>query len=191
MKSIISLALAGMLGLTSLVGADFNVDTSHSNIGFKVKHMMISNVTGNFQEFEGSFSLDEKSKVLSSIEGTVTVSSITTQNKKRDDHLRSADFFDAEKYPQMTLKLIKHEGDKAIVELTIKDVTKQIEMEVEDVSGIIKDPWGNSRAALALEGKIDRKAFNINFNKMLETGGLLVDDKVKLNIELEGIMTQG
>jgi len=186
MKLVSKLALTAILTVGSLYGADYKVDVDHSDVGFKIKHMMISSVKGNFERFSGTFTLDEKTKQFSSIEGTVQVGSITTQNQKRDDHLKSADFFDVEKYPEMKIKLIKQNGDEAEVELTMKDVTKTITMELEEINGPVKDPWGNIRSAFELHGKINRKDFNINFSKVLETGGLLVGDTVKLNLVLEG-----
>ena len=186
MKLINRLALTAILTVSSLYGTDYKVDVDHSDVGFKVKHMMISSVKGNFEKFSGTFSLDEKTKHFSSIEGIVQVGSITTQNQKRDDHLKSVDFFDVAKYPEMKIKLIKQNGDEAEVELTIKDVTKTITMELEEINGSVKDPWGNVRSAFELHGKINRKDFNINFSQLLETGGLLVGDIVKLNFVIEG-----
>lgn len=190
MKVLTSLAVAGILGITSLYGASFNIDPSHTNIGFKVKHMMISNVNGKFNDFEGKFSIDDKTKRFTKLDGKVKVASITTANEKRDNHLKSADFFDVEKYPVMKLSLVEHTGDTALVDLTIKDVTKRIKMDVEDISGKVKDPWGNVRTAFVLEGKIDRQEFNIKFNKLIETGALMVGNDVKIIIEAEGILTK-
>ena len=190
MKLFKSLALSAVVGLSLLNAANYNVDASHSDIGFKVKHMMISNVKGSFEKFDGSFSFDEKTKQFSAINGTVEVTSLTTQENKRDAHLKSKDFFDAQKYPKMHLKLLKQNGDKGTFELTIKDVTKVVTLDVEEVSGTVKDPWGNTRMAFELNGKINRKDFNINFNKLLETGGLIVGDTVKFDIVLEGIQTK-
>ncbi|WP_321778526.1 YceI family protein [Sulfurimonas sp.] len=190
MKLLQSLALSAVVGLSLLNAANYNVDVSHSNVGFKVKHMMISNVKGSFEKFSGTFSIDEKTKHLSAVNGTLEVSSLTTKDAKRDKHLKSADFFDAVKYPQMHLKLLKHSANKATFELTIKDVTKVVTLDVEEISGTIKDPWGNTRLAFELHGKINRKDFNINFNQLLETGGLIVGDTVKFDIILEGIQTK-
>ncbi len=190
MKLIKSLAFCTLVGLSFLNAADYNVDTSHSDVGFKVKHMMISSVKGSFGKFGGSFTIDEKTKQFSAINGTVEVASITTKDEKRDAHLKSEAFFDAQKYPKMKLKLLKQSSDKATFELTIKDVTKVVTLDFEEISGTIKDPWGNTRLAFELHGKINRKDFNINFDKVLETGGLLVGDIVKFDIVLEGIQTK-
>lgn len=190
MKVVKSLALSAIVGFSFLHGANYNVDTSHSDVGFKVKHMMISNVKGNFEKFSGTFSLNEETKRFSSIIGMVQVASLTTQEAKRDGHLKSEDFFDVEKYPQMHLQLIKQDRDRGAFKLTIKDITEIVTLDIEEVSGTVKDPWGNTRLAFELHGKINRKDFNMNFNQALETGGLLVGDIVKFDILLEGIQTK-
>lgn len=190
MKLVKSLALSAVIGISFLNASSYNVDVSHSDVSFKVKHMMISNVKGSFEKFNGTFTLDEKTKQFSSVNGTVEVASLTTKDAKRDEHLKSDDFFDVVKYPKMHLKLLKHSGDKAEFKLTIKDVTKVITLDVQEISSAVKDPWGNTRLAFELHGKINRKDFNINFNKLLETGGLLVGDTVKFEILLEGIQTK-
>jgi len=187
MKLVNTFAITAVLGLNLLNASDYKVDPVHSEIGFKVKHLMISSVKGTFKKFAGTYSLDESKKHFSALEGTVDVASLNTDEKDRDDHLRSPDFFNTKKYPQMKLKLLKQTGNEATVELTIKDVTKTITMEMEEINGPVKDPWGNVRSAFELHGKINRKDFNINFNKVLETGGLLVGDTVKIDIVIEGI----
>ena len=189
MKLLNRLALTALLGINALYASDYKVDPIHSEIGFKVKHLMISSVKGTFKNFEGTYSLDESKKHFSALEGTVEVATLNTDEKDRDDHLRSPDFFNAQKYPKMKLKLLNQNGDKATVELTIKDVTKTITMELEEINGPVKDPWGNVRSAFELHGKINRKDFNINFNKVLETGGFLVGDMVTMDIVIEGIKT--
>lgn len=190
MRLVQSLALSAVLGLSLLNAANYNVDVSHSDVAFKVKHMMISNVKGSFEKFSGTFNIDEKTKHLSSINGTVEVASLSTKDSKRDKHLKSGDFFDAAKYPQMKLKLLEHSGEKATFELTIKDVTKVVTLDVDEISATVKDPWGNTRLAFELHGKINRKDFNIKYNKLLETGSLLIGETVKFDIVLEGIQTK-
>jgi len=189
MKLVNTIVLTSILTAGSLLASNYKIDTSHSDVQFKVKHMMISNVAGSFEKFTGTFNFNEKTKKFSSINGQVQVNSITTQNKKRDNHLKSADFFDVKKYPKMSMKLISQNGSKVNVEFTIKDVTKVISMNLEEVNGPIKDPWGYTRSAFELDGKINRKDFNINFSQLLETGGLLVGDIIKLNLSFEGIKT--
>ena len=123
----------------------------------------------------------------SSINGTVEVASLSTREAKRDSHLKDEDFFDVKKYPQMHLKLLKQSAGKATFEITIKDITKIVVLDLKEVSDTVKDPWGNTRMAFELHGKINRKDFNMKFTKLLETGGLLVGDMVKFDILLEGI----
>ena len=183
------LTLASILTAGALFAGTYNIDKSHSNVGFKVKHLMISNVSGNFTEFNGTFEYDEKTKTLASLVGNIEVSSINTENGKRDGHLKSADFFDASTYPKLTFKLSKIDDDKAYGIITIKGISKEIVLDFDD-NGSIKDPWGNTRIGLELNGKINRKDFGLNWNKALEAGGVVVGEKVKLSIELEGILAK-
>lgn len=150
---------------------------------------MISTVNGEFQKFSGNFELDDKTNALKALSGEIDVASINTNIDKRDEHLRSADLFDAAKYPKITFVLDKVVGDKAYGKLTIKDVTKEVVLDYE-LGGLIKDPWGNTRAGLTLSGEIDRTEFNIKWNKILETGGVTVGEKVKLEINIEGIQAK-
>ncbi|MCW9026408.1 MAG: YceI family protein, partial [Thiovulaceae bacterium] len=173
----------------SLFAGNYNVDASHSSVGFKVKHMMISNVKGKFDKFSGSFVFDEKTKTLKSLQGEVEATSINTENAKRDNHLRSEDFFDVTNYPKLTLKITDVNGDSATGKLTIRGVTKVVKFELE-TSGVIKDPWGNTRTGLTLETKVNRQDYGLKWNDVLETGGLIVGDKVKISVELEGILTK-
>jgi len=150
---------------------------------------MISNVKGSFDTFEGKFEYDEKSKTLKSLEGSVDVNSINTANAKRDAHLKNEDFFDVKKYPNITFKLSNVEGDEATGTLTMHGVSKEIKLELEN-NGMVKDPWGNTRVGLSLSGKINRYDFGLKYNKVLEAGGLTIGEKVKLEIELEGILQE-
>jgi polyisoprenoid-binding protein YceI len=185
----LKLGLASLVASSALFAGTYNVDASHSNVGFKVKHLMISNVTGKFDNFSGKFVYDEKTKTLKSLEGEVSVASINTEDDKRDAHLKSADFFDQANNPTLTYKLEKIEGDTAYGKLTIRGITKDVKLDFED-NGTAVDPWGNTRVGLELTGKINRKDFGLNWNKALEAGGVLVDETVKLNIEIEGILAK-
>lgn len=186
---VLKLGLLSVVVASSLFAGTYNVDASHSNVGFKIKHMMISNVKGQFDTFSGVIEYDEKSKTFKAIDGKVTTTSINTANEKRDNHLRSADLFDVAKYPEMTYTLSKLEGDKAYGTLTMKGISKEVVFELEN-NGVIKDPWGNQRVGLALSGKINRKDFGITWNQVLEAGGVAVGEEVKLDIELEGVLAQ-
>ncbi len=171
----------------ALFAGTYNVDKSHSSVGFKVKHMMISNVKGHFDSFKGSFEYDEKTKTLKKFDGTIEVSSINTANKKRDGHLKSDDFFDVAKYPTITFQLEKVENDTAYGKLTMHGITKNIKLDYEN-NGTIKDPWGNTRTGLVLSGKINRKDYGLTYNTVLEAGGVAIGESVKLTIEIEGIL---
>lgn len=184
---LIKVGIASILAAGALYAGTYNVDKSHSNIGFKVKHMMITNVTGNFEDFSGSFEFDDKSGKITSINGVIKVISINTDNKKRDDHLRGDDFFNAEKYPNITFQATKIENGKAYGKFTMRGVTKDVAFDIEQ-TGQITDPWGNKRVGLELTGKVNRKDYGVNWNKAIEAGGVVVGEDVKLMVELQGIM---
>jgi polyisoprenoid-binding protein YceI len=164
----------------------YTLDQSHTRVGFKIKHLMISNVYGSFGLFDGSIKYDNLHKKVTEIYGEVDASSIFTDNEKRDEHLRSADFFDVAKHEMLTLKSIKVDGEDVYAKLTIKGITKDVKLEIEDLADII-DPKGKHRIGFTLEGVISRKDFGLTWNKVLETGGLMVDDIVKIVIEIEAI----
>lgn len=183
-KFLFTATSALLLSAATLFGAPYQIDPSHSSVSFKVKHMMISNVSGNFGDFSGHYDLEKGT--LKALEGTIKVASIDTGITKRDDHLKSADFFDVAKYPEMTFVMHKFHGSGVTGDLTLHGVTKSVTLDAE-VSGQVKDPWGNTRSALSLTGKIKRSDFGLTWNKALETGGVVVGDSIKLDIELEGI----
>ncbi|MCF1192245.1 YceI family protein [Mangrovimonas sp. AS39] len=163
------------------------IDPTHSEIGFKVKHLMISNVKGFFTNYQASIEGEDLTK--SPVNVQIESSSISTNNTDRDNHLKSADFFDTENFPTITFKsqsFTKIDDDtyKLSGILTIKDVSKEIELDVE-YGGTNKDPWGNEKLALEVTGKINRKDFGLNWNAALETGGVLVGDDVKLHAEVQ------
>lgn len=169
----------------SLNAADYKVDTTHTTVGFSVKHLMISTVRGNFGSFEGTFSLDPKTGKLSALEGSIDATSINTNNQKRDDHLRAPDFFDVANHPKITFKMTGIKGDKVTGDLTMRGVTKKVTLEY-DFGGTTVDPRGTPKAAFSLEGKIKRSDFGIKWNQAIEAGGVAVSDEVKLSIEIEG-----
>ncbi len=187
--NLVKLGLASILTAGALFAGTYNVDTAHSNVGFKVKHLMISNVSGKFDQFKGSFVYDEKTKLVKSLTGTIIVSSVNTDNAKRDGHLKSADFFDAAKFPNIEFTLDKIEGDYAYGSLSIHGISKQVKLDFEN-NGSIVDPWGNTRVGLAINGKINRSDFGLKYNSVLEAGGVMIGEKIKLDIELEGILAK-
>ncbi len=169
----------------------YNIDADHSHIGLSVKHMVISNVKGKFNKFTGSFALD-KADNIEDASIKIEAVSIDTANEKRDAHLRSPDFLDAAKFQQITYrhkKVLSKEGNKYKVlgALTIHGVTKDIVIEGE-MLGKVKDPWGYSRVGFTGGGTLDRRDFGLVWNKLLETGGLIVDNTVTIILEFEGIL---
>ena len=163
------------------------LDPAHSELTFKVKHMMITNVKGGFRNF--SVEVNGEDIFNSTLGVTIDASSISTNNTDRDNHLKSADFFDAENHKDLTFKStsFKQNGDdeyelKGI--LTIKGISKEVALEVE-FGGINKDPWGNEKAGFSIEGKINRKDWGLNWNAALETGGILVGEEVKIAGEIQ------
>lgn len=181
---LLSAAAALMLTAGALFAAPFEVDPTHSSVSFKVRHLMISNVTGKFDTFSGSYDL-EGGKLLA-LTGTIDTASVDTGIEKRDAHLKSADFFDAAKYPKITFKMTKFDGDKVTGDLTMHGVTRSVTLDA-DVSGTIKDPWGLTRSSVSLEGKLKRSDFGLTYNQALEAGGVAVGDEIKIAVELEGI----
>lgn len=173
-----------LLNSSALFAAPYTLDVSHSQVGFKVKHMMVSTVSGNFSGFSGSYDLEKG--VLKSLSGTIKATSINTGIVKRDDHLRSADFFDVAKYPEITFNLLSHKGKKVTGNLTMHGVTKKVTLDM-DMGGVVTDPMGNQRSGFVLTGTINRKDFGLTWHKGMEAGGVVVGDEVKLVIEIEGI----
>jgi len=180
------LVVTSTLLVSTLFAGTYNVDKEHSTVGFKVKHMMISNVTGSFDSFKGTFDYDEKTKTLKTLSGEISTSSINTSNEKRDAHLKEKDMFAVKQFPTITFKLTKLNEDEAYGDFTLKGVTKNIKLDFEN-GGAIKDPWGNERAGFALSGKIKRADFGLTYNSVLEAGGVAIGETVKLDIEIEGI----
>lgn len=187
--NILKLGLISIFVAGSLFAGTYNVDVAHSHVGFKVKHMMISNVKGEFNTFSGVINYDEQSKKITAISGKIDVNSINTANEKRDGHLKSSELFDAKTYPEITYTLNKIDGDTAYGTLSMHGISKEIQMDLEN-NGTVIDPWGNQRVGLALSGKINRKDFGITWNKVLEAGGVAVGEIVKLEIEVEGILAK-
>ena len=183
-----TILLASLLSVGTLLAGNYKVDVDHTSVAFKVKHMMISNVKGEFGKFSGTFVYDEKTKTLKALQGDVAVTSISTDKATRDGHLKSADFFDVAKYTMMSYTLDKVVGNKAYGKLTIHGITKEVPMDLELSGNTVKDPWGNIRTGLSLSGTINRKDFGLMWNQAIEAGGVMVADEVKINVEIEGIL---
>jgi polyisoprenoid-binding protein YceI len=175
--------------LSGLVAGVYNVDASHSTVGFSARHLMVSKVRGRFTDFTGAITIAEN-PLESSVEAVVQVGSITTNDDQRDGHLKSGDFLDIETFPTLTFTStsIRPEGGDFVLvgDLTIKGVTKTVEFELE-YEGAEKDPWGGSRIGFSAETEINRKDFGMEFNVVLESGGLLVGEKVKITLDVEAV----
>ena len=188
---VLFLAVALLILSPSLsAGTVYELDTSHSSITFSVKHMVISNVKGKFQDFTVKALYDEKDTSRSSVEAVIKVAGIDTDNDKRDDHLRSPDFLDAEKYPEITFKSKKivKKGDDyvALGDFTMHGVTKEISLPFK-ILGPINDPWGGTRAGIEAGITLDRRNYGLTWNKALDAGGLVVGNEVEIEIDLEFI----
>lgn len=175
--------------MSTATNTNWAFDAAHSEITFKVKHMMIANVSGSFTKFDVKANTNGDDFSTANIAFTAEAASINTNSEQRDGHLKSPDFFDAEKYPQISFQSTKVEkkSDSDYVlhgNLTIKDVTKAVALNVE-FGGIGKDPWGNTKAGFNVEGKINRKDFGLNWNAALEAGGVLVGEEIKIAAEIQ------
>ncbi len=173
----------------TLTKTKWNIDKTHSDIGFKVKHLMITNVKGSFGEFDGSIYTTEEDFLSAEIDIWIDPSSVNTGNEQRDKHLRSADFFDVEQFKEIhfTGNTFEKTGDDTYEfygELEIKGIKKQVKLDVES-GGIVKDPWGGHRSGFTITGKISRKDWGLTWNTALEAGGLMVGDEVRIICEVQ------
>ncbi len=168
----------------------YDIDVTHSAIHFYVRHMVISKVHGRFAKWTGKVELDPSNLTTAKVEVRIDAASIDTQVSDRDAHLKSPDFFDVAKYPELvfTSKKVEKSGDgyRVAGELTMHGVTKPVVLEAE-FNGTGKDPWGNERAGFSAKASLDRKDYGLTWNKALEAGGVLVGDKVEISIELEAV----
>jgi len=166
------------------------IDPDHSEIEFKVRHMMVTNVRGKFSEFDANIVTTNDDFMTAEIDCFINAASVSTGVKDRDNHLKSADFFDVEKFPQISFQAdsVENIDDDGSYELwgylTIKDVKRKIKLDVE-FGGIQKDPWGNEKAGFSINGKINREDFGLTWNTALETGGVLVGVEIRVNAEIE------
>jgi polyisoprenoid-binding protein YceI len=171
--------------------AIYQIDSAHSSAQFTVRHMMISNVRGEFTKLSGSIAYDAADPANSSVEATIEAASINTRDAQRDAHLKSADFFDVERFPALTFRATEigvRDGEgKVKGDLTIHGVTREAVLHVEGPTPEAKDPWGNLRIGATATAKINRKDFGLTWNAALEAGGVLVGEEVKITIDLEAI----
>lgn len=168
----------------------WGIDSTHSEIGFKIKHLMISNVKGVFREFEASIYTTGKDFMTAEIDFWLNPASVDTGDAKRDEHIKAPDFFDVLNHKQITFigntfEKLDDKGNYLLYgELTIKGIAKQIKLNVE-FGGVMKDPWGNEKAGFAIIGKMNRKDWGLTWNNVMETGGMMVGDEVIINCDLQ------
>jgi polyisoprenoid-binding protein YceI len=192
-KTAIAIAIAIVVALPVLAHADtWQIDSSHTSVEFTVRHMMISNVKGQFQKTTGTITANGNDPASAKIDVTIDASSVDTRVERRDAHLKSPDFLDVAKFPTITFKSTKVEADgpgkwKVTGDLTIHGVTKPVVLEVEGSGEPIHDPMGNTRAGASATTKIKRSDFGLTWNKALETGGVMVGDEVAISIDVEAI----
>ena len=168
----------------------WNIDPAHSVAEFKIKHMMISNVKGQFAKVTGTLTRDESDLTKSHVDAVIEAASLETRDAQRDAHLKSADFFDVEKFPTLSFKSTRvtpaRDGELAVEgDLTIHGITRKVTFSVEGPTPPAKDPWGNTRIAVSATTKINRKDFGLTWNAALETGGILVGDEVTITLDAE------
>jgi len=190
MKNINKIIIAfALLSTTIFAQTKWNFDFAHSEVGFSVTHMLISETDGFFKDYTGSIVTTGDNFENAQINFEAKTASIFTDNEKRDKHLASPDFFDAEKYPTLTFvstsfTKVDDKNYKLVGNLTIKEVTKEVTLDVK-YNGTINDPWGNTRAGFKVSGEVDRFTYGLTWNAALETGGLVVSKEVDLNIKIE------
>ncbi|RYZ18318.1 MAG: polyisoprenoid-binding protein [Chitinophagaceae bacterium] len=172
-----------------MANTKWTLDPIHSELGFKIKHLMISHVSGSFRNFSVDVSMEDTDFRTANIQLSAEMASLFTNNEQRDTHLRNSDFFEVEKYPELTFqstKVVTIDEDMFTLygDLTLKGVTKPVQLNVE-YSGVTKDPWGGERTGFVITGKIKRTDWGINFNSLLETGGVALGEEVKILSEIQ------
>jgi polyisoprenoid-binding protein YceI len=191
MKYLRNIFLSAIFSLLPTIAAatTWEIDPAHTTFQFSVRHMMVSNVKGVFHKFNGSFDIDDKDLTKTRASAVIDAASIDTGIEKRDEDLRSANFFDVAKFPKITFASKRVEkvgnGYRMIGDLTIHGITREVILDMEGLDTVIKDPWGNMRRGATFTTKINRKDFGLTYNKLLETGGVVVGDEVKINVEVE------
>jgi polyisoprenoid-binding protein YceI len=165
------------------------IDTIHSELGFRIKHLMITNVSGSFGEYEAEVQTEDEDFSTAQVQAKIKAGSVSTNNNQRDEHLRNGDFFDVDAYPEILFQSERIEAsqdDQFVLHgnLTMRGITKPVKLHVE-YNGVAKDPWGGRRAGFLVTGKIKRSDFGLSFNTVLETGGVALSDEVKINGEIQ------
>ena len=169
----------------------WNIDLAHSGVNFSIRHMVVSKVRGRFAKFSGTVALGESDLTRSVIDASIDTASIDTGTAQRDEHLRSADFFDVARFPEIRFRSsrvekVADDRYRVVGDLTIKDVTREIALDVE-YGGRATDPWGHQRVGFIAKASLDRKDFGLHWNQVLEAGGLLVGDRVEIELEVQAV----
>lgn len=190
-KKIFTTVVANLILVSAALTADtYPIDVSHSSVAFSVKHLVISNVKGNFKEFAGTILYNEANITQSSVNVTIKTASINTDNEKRDAHLRSADFFDAAKYPEITFKSKRVMKDKngfvAVGDLTMRGVSREISLPFEIV-GKVKGPMGKTRIGVQANLKLNRQDYGLSWSKYMDNGGLVAGNDINIELNVEGV----
>lgn len=188
-KSVLFIAFMLLAGFAFSQTTNWKIDHAHSNVTFEVGHMVISTVTGKFQEFDGDIKSDKEDFSDAKASFTIQATSVNTNNEKRDNHLRSDDFFNVEIYPEITFvgKKLTHESGKKyklVGDIGMHGVTKEVELDVK-FNGTVKDPWGGTRAGFKVSGELNREDFGLVYNTALEAGGVLIGKEVEIQVNLE------
>ncbi len=188
-KNLLIITLLVILPQITLA-ATWKIDPVHTSVEFKIRHLMVSWVKGVFTEVDGTVDIDPANLAKSTVKVRIGTASIDTNNQKRDDHLRSPDFFAVATFPAMTFvskKVVVANGQpvQIVGDLTIRDVTREVELKVEDFSQTVTDPWGNTRRGASASTQINRSDYGLTWNKALETGGVVVGDEVHISLEIE------
>jgi polyisoprenoid-binding protein YceI len=190
MNSIAKIASALILSFGLANASEYSIDDAHTTVGFSVKHLMITNVKGEFKTFNAKVDFDEATKTFKEFSANVDTASVDTGIEKRDAHLKSEDFFLSEKFPKMTFVMKSYKADgaegKMSGDLTIRGITKPVVFNVEDL-GTVKDFQGNKRVGFSLKGKINRMDYDLKWNKALELGGVAVAEEVKIAVDVEAV----
>ena len=190
LTALAAIAVIAAFAATSTAADKFAVDRSHSSVGFTVKHMVVSKVKGFFNDYTVDIVYDDKDITKSSVEVSIKTASIDTREAKRDDHLRSPDFFDAAKFPEIIFKSKRieksGEGFVAVGDFSMRGVTKEIKLPFT-FAGVVTDPYGNTRLGLSAATKLNRQDYGVSWSKALDNGGLVVSDDVEVSIEIEAI----
>jgi len=174
-----------------MISSSWNIDTTHSGVNFSIRHMVVSKVRGRFTKYSGSVQLDEDDLTRSTVQATIEASSVDTGTAQRDEHLRSADFFDVANFPELRfesqrIEKLSEDRYRLVGDLTIRGVTRGVALDVE-YGGRAKDPWGNERIGFIARGELDRKDFGLGWNQLLEAGGVLVGDRVDIELEVQAV----